>query len=385
MANTLTKVSLRNVAAHKLRLALTVLAVVLGTAFLSGALMFTNMLSATFDSAVDTALEDVDAVVRPTEGSIDMDTFNAVKETEGVDRVNVFVDEPVVVARQDEVAIQTQLGTSRLLPFYSEGEAVGRAPVLIDGSAPTATGDIAVNANGAQKYGIAMGEKLIVVDKDGRNEFTVTGLYEDPLAQETSLVMRVGEQAYLDVYRDGASVPAVTVDGGAGVVDRLKAQFPELEVRAGADVAEEMSQQIREGLSFVSYFLVAFGLVGLLVGTFLIANTFSMIVAQRTREFALLRALGASRGQITRSVAFESALVGLIGSALGVAGGVGLVALIRVAMARYGMPLPDAGTGLSTRAVVVPLVVGTLVTVLSALAPARKAGQVKPVEAMRSS
>ena len=385
MANTLTKVSLRNVAAHKLRLALTVLAVVLGTAFLSGALMFTNMLSATFDSAVDTALEDVDAVVRPTEGSIDMDTFDAVKETEGVERVNVFVDVPVVVARQDEVAIQTQLGTSRLMPFYSEGEAVGRAPVLIDGSAPTAAGDIAVNANGAQKYGIGMGEKLIVVDKDGRNEFTVTGLYEDPLAQETSLVMRVGEQAYLDVYRDGASVPAVTLDGGAGVVDRLKAQFPELEVRAGADVAEEMSQQIREGLSFISYILVAFGLVGLLVGTFLIANTFSMIVAQRTHEFALLRALGASRGQITRSVAFESALVGVIGSALGVAGGVGLVALIRVAMARYGMPLPEAGTGLSTRAVVVPLVVGTLVTVLSALAPARKAGQVKPVEAMRSS
>ena len=385
MANTLTKVSLRNVAAHKLRLALTVLAVVLGTAFLSGALMFTNMLSATFDSAVDTALEDVDAVVRPTEGSIDKDTFHAIEDTEGVDRVNVFVDVPVVVARQDEVAIQTQLGTSRLLPFYSEDEAVGRAPVLIDGSAPTAAGDIAVNANGAQKYGIGMGEKLIVVDKDGRNEFTVTGLYEDPLAQETSLVMRVGEQAYLDVYRDGASVPAVTVDGGAGVVDRLKAQFPELEVRAGGDVAEEMSQQIREGLSFVSYFLVAFGLVGLLVGTFLIANTFSMIVAQRTREFALLRALGASRGQITRSVAFESALVGVIGSALGVAGGVGLVALIRVAMARYGMPLPDAGTGLSVRAVVVPIVVGTLVTVLSALAPARKAGQVKPVEAMRSS
>ena len=210
-------------------------------------------------------------------------------------------------------------------------------------------------------------------------------MYEDPLAQETSLVLRVGEQAYLDVYRDGASVPAVTVDGGQGVVDRLGAQFGDLEVRAGADVAEEISQQIRDGLSFVSYFLVAFGLVGLLVGTFLIANTFSMIVAQRTREFALLRALGAARGQITRSVAFESALVGVIGSALGVAGGVGLVALIRVAMARYGMPLPDAGTGLSVRAVVVPIVVGTLVTVLSALAPARKAGQVKPVEAMRSS
>lgn len=387
MANTLGKVSLRNVAAHKLRLALTVLAVVLGTAFLSGALMFTNMLSSTFDSAVNTALDEVDAVVRPGEGQsgIDNATFEAIRSDGDVARVNVFADVPVVVARQDEIAIQTQLGTSRLMPYYGEGEAVGRAPSLIDGSAPTSPSDIALNENGARHYGLELGEKLIVVDKDGRNEFTVTGFYDDPLAQETSLVLRVGEEGFREAYTDGESVPGLTVDGGPEVVDRLSAQFPELEVRAGGEVAEEISKQIRDALSFVSYFLVAFGLVGLLVGTFLIANTFSMIVAQRTREFALLRALGASRGQITRSVAFESALVGVVGSALGVAGGVGLVALIRVAMNGYGMPLPEAGTGLSPRAVAVPLVVGTLVTVLSALAPARRAGQVKPVEAMRSS
>ncbi|WJY98219.1 ABC transporter permease [Corynebacterium fournieri] len=387
MANTLTKVSLRNVAAHKLRLALTVLAVVLGTAFLSGALMLTNMLSSTFDSAVDTAFEDVDAVVRPGEGSgsIDMDTFNAVKADADVERVNVFADEPVVVARQDEVAIQTQLGTSRLMPYYGADEAVGRAPVLVDGSAPTAPGTVAVNANGAQHYGIEMGERLIVVDKDGRNEFTVSGLYDDPMAQETSLVLRIGEDGFRDAYTNGKSVPGMTVQGSPEVVERLQANFPGVEVREGAEVASEISAQIRDGLSFVSYFLVAFGLVGLLVGTFLIANTFSMIVAQRTREFALLRALGASRGQITRSVAFESVLVGLAGSALGVVGGAGLVALIRVVMGANGMPLPDAGTGLSAQAVIVPVVVGTLVTVLSALAPARRAGQVRPVEAMRSS
>lgn len=386
MRNTLGRVSLRSVAAHKLRLALTVLAVVLGTAFLSGALMFTNMLSSTFDSAVDTALDDVDAVVRPAEGEggIDNATFDAIRAEDGVERVNVFADIPVVVAKQDEVAIQTQLGTSRLMPYYGQEEAVGDTPVLIDGSAPTAPGEVAINANGARHYGIAMGEKLIVVDKDGRNELTVAGLYDDPLTQETSLVLRVGERGFLDAYTDGSTVPALTVGGGPEVVDRLRAQFPSLQVRAGKEVAEEISQQIRDALSFVSYFLVAFGLVGLLVGTFLIANTFSMIVAQRTREFALLRALGAARGQITRSVAFESALVGLIGSTLGVAGGVGLVALIRAGMNSYGMALPEAGTGLSTRAVVVPIVVGTVVTVLSALAPARRAGQVRPVEAMRS-
>ena len=128
MANTLGKVSLRNVAAHKLRLALTVLAVVLGTAFLSGALMFTNMLSSTFDSAVNTALDEVDAVVRPGEGQsgIDNAALEAIRSDGDVARVNVFADVPVVVARQDEIAIQTQLGTSRLMPYYGEGEAVAK-------------------------------------------------------------------------------------------------------------------------------------------------------------------------------------------------------------------------------------------------------------------
>lgn len=392
MAAPLTKVSLRNVAAHKVRLALTVVAVVLGTAFLSGALMFTNMLSSTFDSAVDTALGDVDAVVRPGEsdGSIARDEVDAIRADGDVARVNLYAELPVVVATQDEVAIQTQRGTSRLGLYYGEGEAVGRAPSLIDGSAPHAPDDIAVNANGAARYGIGLGDRLIVVDKDGRHEFTVTGLYDDPLAQETSLMLRVGEDAYITDYTNGERLPAVTVRardgvGAPEVVEKLKGAHPDLEIRTGADVAEETSKQIREALSFVSYFLVAFGLVGLLVGTFLIANTFSMIVAQRTKEFALLRALGASKGQITRSVCLESALVGLVGSALGVVGGVGLVAAIRVAMNSYGMPLPDAGTGLSGRAVAVPLVVGTAVTVLSALAPAMRAGRVRPVEAMRAS
>lgn len=91
-------------------------------------------------------------------------------------------------------------------------------------------------------------------------------------------------------------MPALTLDGGAEVVDRLKAQFSSLDVRSGAEVAEKLSKQTRDARSFVSYFLLAFDTVGLLAGTFLIANTFSMIVAQRTREFALLRALGASLG-----------------------------------------------------------------------------------------
>lgn len=392
MGSTLQKVSLRNIAAHKLRLALTVLAVVLGTAFLSGALMFTNMLSTTFDSAVGTVLDDVDAVVRPAEDerSLPRDVVDGIKSNPDVERVNLFGELAIVAATEDEVAIQTQMGTSRAGLYYPEDEAAGHTFDIIEGSAPAGVGEVLVNGNGAERYGIRLGEKLIAVDKDGRHPYTVVGFYEDELVQETSLRFAMGEETYVDYYTDGTTLPAVTVDAVDGVgdqelVDKLHAQFPELRVETGQALAAETSEQIRDALSFVSYFLIAFGLVGLLVGTFLIANTFSMIVAQRTKEFALLRALGASRGQITRSVSLESLVVGLIGSAIGVVAGMGMVTLIRVVMSANGMALPATGLGLSAGAVAVPLVVGTLVTVLSALAPARRAGQVRPVEAMRSS
>ena len=118
------------------------------------------------------------------------------------------------------------------------------------------------------------------------------------------------------------------------------------------------------------------------MGTFIIANTFSMIVAQRTKEFALLRALGASRRQITNSVVVESAIVGLLGSIVGVVAGMGLVAIIKAVMSAKGMAF-DGGLGLSVSAIVVPIILGTIVTVVSAWAPARRAGRVQPVEAMR--
>ncbi|WP_288873483.1 ABC transporter permease [uncultured Corynebacterium sp.] len=386
------KVSLRNLAAHKLRLALTVLAVVLGTSFLSGALMFTNMLSSTFDSAVDTVLDDVDAVVRPAEGesALDKETVDGIRANGDVDRVNLMADESVVIATDNEVAVQTRLGSSRLGVYYEPQDTVGRTVEVVEGHAPKEIGDAVINANGAQEYGLHVGQDIIVVDRDGRNTVRITGLIDDPLVQATSLRLGVTEETYLDYYSYDERFPAVTVGakedvGDAEVVDNLRSEFPDLKIETGAKVAEETSAQIRDALSFVMYFLVAFGLVGLLVGTFLIANTFSMIVAQRTKEFALLRALGASRGQITRSVALEAALVGLLGSVLGVVAGAGLVLAIRAGMNSFGMPLPQSGVGLSADAVVVPLVVGTVVTVLSALAPARKAGKVRPVEAMRAS
>ncbi|WP_311357715.1 ABC transporter permease [Corynebacterium riegelii] len=391
----LAKVSLRNIGAHKLRLALTVLAVVLGTAFISGSMMFTNMLERTFDSAVNTAYEGSDVVVEPAEGkgAIPAEEADAIRNTAGVARANAADTTVVVAARDDEEAIQTRQGMALVGVHYGPDQAVGEGFSLIDGHVPNphaTPAEAVLNANGAQHYGVAVGEEIIVVDNNGRNTVRVVGLYEDGRTQGTSLRFLIPEADYLDLYVTEGYVPTLklaadeSVDAEA-LRDTIAQAHPDLQVSTGEAAAEKASEQVREALSFVSYFLIAFGLVGLLVGTFLIANTFSMIVAQRTKEFALLRALGASKSQVTRSVAVEALLVGLLGSALGVAAGAGLVAAIRFGMERYGMALPAGGIGLSTQAVAVPIVVGVIVTMISAWAPAVQAGRVEPVAAMRAS
>lgn len=392
MAGAMTKVSVRNIGAHKLRLALTVLAVVLGTAFISGSLMFTNMLERTFDSAVSSMYDDVDVAVKPAEGKsvVPAEVRESLAADPQVARVAVDGSEPVVIADAEANAIQTGGGESRVGLYYPDDAVVGPPFDITEGNGPTKPGEALLNAAGAENYGIAVGDTIIVVDPEGRHEMTVTGLYTDELDRAASLMVKVPESAFVEFYTNGRYVPGLTLQAAEGtdpaqLKDRIAQEHSDLTVKEGSVLADDLSKQIRQGLSFVSYFLTAFGLVGLLVGTFLIANTFSMIVAQRTKEFALLRALGASKGQITRSVVVESLLIGLLGSALGVVAGAGLVAVIRAVMDAKGMGLPGAGSGLSVSAVVVPIVVGVLVTVLSAWAPARRAGRVEPVEAMRSS
>jgi len=392
MAGAMTKVSVRNIGAHKLRLALTVLAVVLGTAFISGSLMFTNMLERTFDSAVSSMYDDVDVAVKPAEGKsvVPAEVRESLAADPQVARVAIDGSEPVVVADAEANAIQTGGGEARVGLYYPDDAVVGPPFDITEGNGPTKPGEALLNAAGAENYGIAVGDTIIVVDPEGRHEMTVTGLYTDELDRAASLMVKVPESAFVEFYTNGRYVPGLTLKAAEGtdpaqLKNRIAQEHSDLTVKEGSVLADDLSKQIRQGLSFVSYFLTAFGLVGLLVGTFLIANTFSMIVAQRTKEFALLRALGASKGQITRSVVVESLLIGLLGSALGVVAGAGLVAVIRAVMDAKGMGLPGAGSGLSVSAVAVPIVVGALVTVLSAWAPARRAGRVEPVEAMRSS
>lgn len=387
------KVSLRSIAAHKLRLALTVIAVVLGTAFISGAFMLTNVLANAFDSAVSSAYDGVDAVVSPDPEAempgVPVETREAIAAGDNVSAVNVDASTTVVLADASGEAIQTGGAPASLQIWYDAEDAVGQGSEIIDGQVPAGPQETLINASAAENFEIAVGDELIVVDQQDRMTTTISGIYDNPLDTGGALNLAMTEADYLERYSDGTFLPDLTVTAAEGtspeqLVADLTAAHEGITVEAGADLAAEASEQMELALSFVNYFLLAFGLVALLVGTFLIANTFAMIVAQRTKEFALLRALGAARKQITRSVVFEAVLVGLFGSVLGVVAGVGLVAGITALLDLLGMGLPNTGLGLGPAAVIVPVILGTVVTVVSAWMPARQAGQVQPVEAMRT-
>ncbi|WCZ35978.1 Macrolide export ATP-binding/permease protein MacB [Corynebacterium heidelbergense] len=386
------RISLRSIAAHKVRLGLTILAVVLGTAFVAGSFMFTASLSKSFDGIVQDSLSSVDAVITPKDGQgavLPPGTLEKISSNPAVGKVNVSGETTVVVADENRHALSTGGAPTQVSPYYEPDETVGKPVPIVQGASPKKPDEVVVNDAAAKAHGISAGDKLLIVDPMGKRSVTVSGVYSTNVNGGGYIGIGMMPEAYLKNYAQGGMVSRLYVSAKPGtdqpqLLEALRKDCPEAKVRTGPEVSEELSGKITKALSFINYFLIAFGLVGLLVGTFIIANTFSMIVAQRMREFALLRALGVSRGQLTTSVVFEAIVIGLLGSLLGVLAGVGLVRLIYAGMEAFGAGLPVGGVGITPASIIVPLLLGLLVTVVSAWAPARRAGAVRPVEAMRS-
>lgn len=385
--NAMLRLSLRSVAAHKVRLALTILAVVLGTAFVSGSFMFTQSLSNTFDSAIDDQLANVDVVMSGEKAPMPRGLIDELREDKDhVAAVAVQGATSAVLATEDRKAIQTGAASPTIGIFYGEGSAATTPEKITSGKEPHEANEVLAPESAAE-LGIKEDSTVVVVDEAGQREVKVVGTYSTEATAHPGVNLLMGEKAFLDRYQPEfiGTIFVKKADGSSeDVVQYLKDKYPDFKVDTGASLAEELTKTIKKALSFVNYFLVAFGLIALLVGTFIIANTFSMIVAQRLKEFALMRALGVSRKQLTRSVVLEAVIVGIIGSAVGVVAGAGLVKVIQFAMKQFGMEIPNAGLGLSAQSILVPLALGTVVTIISAWAPARRAGAVRPVEAMRS-
>lgn len=389
----LRKVSLRNIAAHKVRLLLTVLAVVLGTAFISGALVFTASLNKAFDGALATAYDGVDVAVSTKPESplaLDRATVDKLEQHPGVQAANVAMhSNGIIMTGSDGKAIQTTGAPAMGLVYYSPDHLVGQPMEFTEGKPPSAPDEVAINSTTAKLGKLTIGDSMTVVTANSRATVKVSGIVQSKADNTDWLSVLFEESKWRELYTDGEHVDRLSVSAAPGTDAKelsrtLTADFPDLKVEEGKVLAEEDSKKVSEALGFVNYFLVAFGLIGLLVGTFIISNTFSMLVAQRTNEFALLRAIGASRRQLTRTVLFEAIVVGLIGSIIGVLAGFGLTKLLYLAMDTFGVKMPGDGLTVTSSAIVIPIVTGLIITVIAAWAPAVRAGAIPPVEAMRS-
>lgn len=393
------RATLRSLLARKLRLLLSATAVVLGVAFVSGAFVLTDTLGRVFDDLFVSTSEKTDVEVRGTalfEG--DGGTARApvpaalVQRLRGVDGVAAATADVIgyaqVVGRDGE-AYDT--GGPPTFGQNFDAEPLLSPYTLRTGQAPDAPDEVALDARTAAQTGYAVGDRVPVLLPEGQRTFVVSGVFgfggNDNLGGAS--IAAFEQQLAQELFAAPGEVVSVRLAAAAGTdPEQLRARVaavlpPELEALAGATAAQEQADEIKALFGFFQTFLLVFAGIALFVGAFLIFNTFSILVAQRQRELALLRALGASRRQVTVSVLAESLLVGLVASLLGLGLGVGVARGLQALINAFGGALPSGPLVLATRTVVVSLVVGVVVTVLAALLPARRAAAVPPVAAMR--
>ncbi len=393
---------LKGVLAHKLRLFLTALAVVLGVSFVAGTFVLTDTINKTFDTLFTEISAGTDVSVRATSGFGEDAPAETLRDTVPASVLDVVRRVPGVQAADGTVSGYAQF-------VDEEGKAVttSGAPTLgfnwtdpdlspltlRSGREPQRSGEVVVDAVTAKDHKFAVGDKVKVLFRGPTEEFTVVGITgfgaADNLAGATLAIFDEGTaQRVFGKAGRFDSVEAKAAEGVSSLElrDRVKAAVPAgVEVVTSQQVANEAADSVQQALGFFGTALLVFAGISLFVGGFIILNTFSILVAQRTRELALLRALGASRRQVMVSVIAEAFIVGLFASVVGLALGI-LVALgLQELLKAFGIDLPAAGAVVQPRTIIASLVVGVGVTVLSSISPARKASKIAPMAALRGS
>lgn len=397
------RATLKSLLARKLRLLLSGLAVVLGVMFVSGAFVLTDTLGRSFDAVFSDAFSDVDVnvaakpkvAVSEVEGEqvaapVPASVVDRVKAVPGVADVRGVVNADGARLIGSNGKVVTSFGPPQLGEnWLGESDLVK----LREGRAPQADDEIVVNVALAQAAKVKVGDRVGVLTLAPKKEFTLVGVFgysggRDSVGgvNEVAFTTPVAQQLMLgkpDVFSNvtaqasGGTTPEALRDE---VARSLGADY---EVKTGKQLADAASASLKEGLSFFNKILLGFAAVALLVGTFLILNTFSIIVAQRTRELALMRAIGASGRQVIGSVVLEAVAVGLIASVLGLAAGIGVGALLAYLFGKVAGGLTLAGLGVPPAAVIGAFAVGTVITVVAALLPALRASRIPPIAAMQ--
>ncbi|MFI0356086.1 ABC transporter permease [Actinomadura sp. 9N407] len=386
------KVTLRNLAAHKIRLVLTAVAVILGVAFVAGTLIFTDTMNRQFDDlfngigkgvAVDVRAKqvvddpaDTGQSAQPVPASV-LETLRGV---EGVkDPVGNVTGYAAVVGKDGKIVGTGQQGPPQMgVNWTASGDFT-----MVTGKAPASGAEVALDSSTAEKGGLKVGDTVQVLTQGPPQRMRISGVFDGGdmmgasiTAFDTATAQRLMlKPGFFTDIQMGSSGPA-EAELRAAVAKVLPG---DMEAITGTQLREDAKSDIATFLGFFRTFLLVFALISIFVGAFIIFNTFSMLVAQRTRELALLRAIGAARSQVTRAVIGEAVAVGVVGSTLGLAAGAGLAALLQAQV------MGDAGGGLVLTAtpVIWSYVVGIVVTVVSAYFPARRAAKIPPVAAMR--
>lgn len=394
------KVTLRGLLAHKLRLTLTTLGIVLAVTFIAGTLVLTDTLNGTFAALFGNVYQKIDFVVRGN-AEFGASAATAARKPLPDSLISEISGVPGVKTADGEVDGYAQFISKSGKPIgggdtSTLGVSIGQDPQLsglnlVQGTLPKTASQVVMDSVTADKYGFRVGQPVKILLSGGTRIFTITGIAEfgtigDAVGSTIAAFSLPTAQSVLDSPGVLATINVLTTPGAdkTQVKKAINAILPSGDqIVTGQTVASEQTSAVSQELSFFSTALFVFALVSLFVGAFTILNTFSIIVGQRTRELALLRIVGASRRQVFTSVLAEAALVGLVSSAVGL--GLGVLAAIglRSLIGDFGITLPPGPLTFEPRTAIVSLAVGTGMTVLAAVLPAADAVRIVPVAALR--
>lgn len=396
------KVSLRNLLVNKLRLFLTIAAVTVGVSFVSGTFVLSDTMSKAFDQLFAGLTSGTDVVVRAktpyeldvttgaTPRPIDEGLIATVGKVPGVEVAQGSVAGFALVIDKSGDPIQPG-GAPTLGGTASGDDRLAGDFTYRQGRKPHGPDEMALDAATADKAGFELGDSVDVVYQGGRRTFTLVGTigfgetdsilgatfagFDLPTSQE--ITGKVGKVDEVDVKAAEGVSPSE-------LRDAITAAMPDgIEAVTGAEVAADGSASVRDAMGIFTTVLLVFAGVSLLVGSFVIWNTFNVLVAQRRREVALLRAVGATRRQVLGGVLVEAFAIGLVSGVIGLFTGVALAAGIRSLLKLVGMEIPTTAPAVEVRTIVAALAVGILVTMVAAVAPAWSATRVSAMEALR--
>lgn len=387
---------------RKVRLLMSTFAIVLGVAFVAGSLVFTDTLSRSFTALFASTVGDV--VVSPEGRQLSSESTRTISaglvrrlgEVEGAARAdgNILATSVFVIDKRNKV-----LGAAGAPGLASNwnGAPAGHGLVgltIVEGRAPDGANEVIFDAGTARRSGYKIGEQVYLVTGEDQPVLRPTLVGIADFAEEGSLNgatwvafdTRTSQDLFLGGRNRFHDIWVTAEDGVSQdeLRDRVLPLLPEgLEAQTGDEAADESASQLLQALNFLTTFLLIFAGIALVVGAFLIVNTFSILVAQRSRELALLRALGASKRQISRSVLLEAAVLGLIGATVGIGLGVLMAMGIRVLFENLGLDLSGQPLVFRPRTFIASYLIGVLVTMAAAWLPARRTSRIAPVQAMR--